>query len=110
MRGWSGLGSGRGNELSYNYLIRCQEAEMAAVRIGDVGDFLVQQLEPVAGEMVTCGALFDDYRAWCATTEAVPLARGEFTLLLEDITAEAELPVRQRGGNWMILDATLKAS
>lgn len=81
---------------------------MSEEHIGTVEAYVLARVAPEPGAQVTCSAVFEDYRSWCARETLIPLREVEFVGAFEQVAREAGIPLRQRGGNLSFLDMALR--
>lgn len=76
-------------------------------RLGAVESYALARVSPHPGGMITCSAVFDDYRAWCARSCLITLREPAFTAAFEEFAREVGIRLRQRGGNLSFMDMAL---
>ena len=78
-----------------------------AERLGSVEEYAKARVQPVAGNQVTCSAVFLDYRNWCVRRGVAPYREGDFIEGFDELARRAEIPVRESGGNIVYMDVAL---
>ena len=69
---------------------------------------MLARVMPAPGKLVTCSAVFDDYRQWCARQSLAPLREGIFVDAFEEIARQAGILPRQRGSNLSFFGVELR--
>jgi hypothetical protein len=69
-----------------------------------VGAYALDRLEPMDDGVLTTAKLWEDYMAWCARGDKVPMAQAIFLERFEILAREIGIKRRQRDGHVMFED------